>query len=50
MRLLTVRGRKAGKPYSTPLTIVEIDGQRWLVAPYCSVAWAKNVGTSGSAD
>jgi deazaflavin-dependent oxidoreductase (nitroreductase family) len=49
MRLLTVRGRKTGKSYTTPLTVVEIDGQRWLVAPYAGVAWARNVGASGSA-
>ena len=49
MHLLTVQGRKTGKAYTTPLTIVEIDGQRWLVAPYGGVAWAKNVAVSGSA-
>ena len=49
VHLLTVQGRKTGKPYTTPLTVVEIDGQRWLVAPYGGVAWAKNVGASGSA-
>jgi deazaflavin-dependent oxidoreductase (nitroreductase family) len=49
MYLLTVQGRKTGKPYTTPLTVVEIDGQRWLVAPYDRVAWAKNVAASGSA-
>jgi deazaflavin-dependent oxidoreductase (nitroreductase family) len=49
MHLLTVKGRKTGKPYTTPLTMVEIDGQRWLVAPYGGVAWAKNIGASGSA-
>ena len=49
MHLLTVKGRKTGKPYTTPLTLVEIDGQRWLVAPYGGVAWARNVEASGRA-
>jgi hypothetical protein len=31
--LLTVPGRRTGTPRSTPVTLVEEDGQRWLVAP-----------------
>jgi deazaflavin-dependent oxidoreductase (nitroreductase family) len=49
MHLITVVGRKTGKPYTTPLTVVETDGQRWLVAPYGGVAWAKNARASGTA-
>jgi deazaflavin-dependent oxidoreductase (nitroreductase family) len=40
--LLTVRGRKSGHPYSTPLTLVEEAGKRWLVAPYGEVGWVRN--------
>jgi deazaflavin-dependent oxidoreductase (nitroreductase family) len=40
--LLTVRGRKTGQPYSTPVTLVEQDGERWLVAPYGEVGWVRN--------
>ncbi len=40
--LLTVRGRKSGRPYSTPVTLVEQRGQRWFVAPYGEVAWVRN--------
>jgi deazaflavin-dependent oxidoreductase (nitroreductase family) len=40
--LLTVRGRKSGKPYSTPVTLVEENGQRWLVSPYGEVGWVRN--------
>jgi deazaflavin-dependent oxidoreductase (nitroreductase family) len=47
--LITVVGRKTGKPHTTPLTVVETDGQRWLVAPYGGVAWARNARASGSA-
>ncbi len=45
--LLTVVGRKTGAPYSTPVTIVEIDGRRYLVAPYGEVAWVKNAHVAG---
>jgi deazaflavin-dependent oxidoreductase (nitroreductase family) len=40
--LLTVRGRKTGAIYSTPVTLVERSGQRWVVAPYGNVAWVRN--------
>ena len=40
--LLTVRGRKTGRLYSTPVTLVEQRGRRWLVAPYGEVAWVRN--------
>lgn len=49
MHLITVVGRRTGKPYTTPLTVVETDGQRWLVAPYAGVSWAKNARASGTA-
>jgi len=40
--LLTVRGRKTGRLYSTPVTLVEQRGQGWLVTPYGEVAWVRN--------
>jgi deazaflavin-dependent oxidoreductase (nitroreductase family) len=49
MHLLTVVGRETGKPHTTPLTVVETAGQRWLVAPYGDAAWAKNARASGTA-
>ena len=45
--LLTVRGRKTGRSYSTPVTLVERDQQRWLVAPYGEVGWVKNARAAG---
>ena len=41
--LLTVRGHKSGKFYTNPVTLVEEDGGRWLIAPYGEVSWVKNV-------
>jgi deazaflavin-dependent oxidoreductase (nitroreductase family) len=47
IHLLTVPGRKTGRPYSTPVTVVQDGGQRWLVAPYGEVAWVRNARAAG---
>jgi deazaflavin-dependent oxidoreductase (nitroreductase family) len=45
--LLTVRGRKSGRLVSTPVTLVEEGGLRWLVAPYGEVGWVRNARAAG---
>jgi deazaflavin-dependent oxidoreductase (nitroreductase family) len=45
--LLTVPGRRTGRPLSTPVTLVEEGTERWLVAPYGDVAWVRNVRAAG---
>jgi deazaflavin-dependent oxidoreductase (nitroreductase family) len=45
--LLTVRGRRSGQPYSTPVTLVEEGPHRWLVAPYGDVSWVRNARAVG---
>ena len=45
--LLTVPGRRTGRPLSTPVTLVEQDGARWLVAPYGDVAWVRSARAAG---
>jgi deazaflavin-dependent oxidoreductase (nitroreductase family) len=45
--LLTVRGRRSGRSYSTPVTLVEEGKRRWLVAPYGEVAWVRNARAAG---
>jgi deazaflavin-dependent oxidoreductase (nitroreductase family) len=45
--LLIVRGRKSGQSYSTPVTLVEENGERWLVAPYGEVSWVRNARAAG---
>jgi deazaflavin-dependent oxidoreductase (nitroreductase family) len=45
--LLTVAGRRSGRPFSTPVTLVEDDGARWLVAPYGDVGWVRNARAAG---
>jgi deazaflavin-dependent oxidoreductase (nitroreductase family) len=48
--LLTVPGRRSGTPRSTPVTLVEEDGQRWLVAPYGPVGWVRNARAAGQVE
>ncbi len=45
--LLTVAGRETGKLWSTPVSIVEVDGERWLVAPYGNRNWVRNARAAG---
>jgi deazaflavin-dependent oxidoreductase (nitroreductase family) len=45
--LLTVPGRRSGRPRSTPVILVEEDGKRWLVAPYGPVGWVRNARAAG---
>lgn len=41
--LLTTTGRRSGLPRTTPVTLLERDGTRWLVSPYGQVGWVHNV-------
>jgi deazaflavin-dependent oxidoreductase (nitroreductase family) len=45
--LLTTRGRKTGRMLTHPVTIVEQEGKRWLVAPYGPVSWVHNARAAG---
>jgi deazaflavin-dependent oxidoreductase (nitroreductase family) len=45
--LLTVRGRRSGVGQTTPVTIIEEGGERWLVAPYGAVSWVHNARAAG---
>jgi deazaflavin-dependent oxidoreductase (nitroreductase family) len=44
--LLTTTGRKSGQPRTTPVSIVDVDGERWLVSSYGDVGWVHNVRAS----
>jgi deazaflavin-dependent oxidoreductase (nitroreductase family) len=50
LHLLTVRGRVSGEPRSTPVDVMEIDGTRYLVAPYGPVGWVKNARAAGEVE
>jgi deazaflavin-dependent oxidoreductase (nitroreductase family) len=47
--VLTVPGRKSGKPRSTPVTPMEIDGKRYVVNGYPGSDWVGNVRAAGEA-
>jgi deazaflavin-dependent oxidoreductase (nitroreductase family) len=46
-RLLTVRGRRTGKEYTTPVNLVVRQGQTYLVSPYGERAWVRNARAAG---
>jgi deazaflavin-dependent oxidoreductase (nitroreductase family) len=48
--LLTVPGRRTGKAWSTPVSIVKEGDERWLVAPYGDRNWVKNARAAGSVE
>jgi deazaflavin-dependent oxidoreductase (nitroreductase family) len=45
--ILTVPGRRSGRLHSTPVTLAEYAGERWLVAPAGEREWVKNARASG---
>jgi deazaflavin-dependent oxidoreductase (nitroreductase family) len=45
--VLTVAGRRSGKPRSTPLTVVTLDGVRYVVEGFPGADWARNVRAAG---
>ena len=49
MALLTVRGRKSGLPRTTPVSLGERDGRRWLIAAFGEVDWVRNLRAAGEA-
>jgi deazaflavin-dependent oxidoreductase (nitroreductase family) len=46
--LLQVRGRKSGRVYSTPVDVLDRDGQRYLVAPRGYTQWVRNAIVAGT--
>jgi deazaflavin-dependent oxidoreductase (nitroreductase family) len=45
--LLQVRGRKSGRIYSTPVNLLEIDRQLFLVCPRGRAEWVRNAEANG---
>ena len=46
-QLLSVRGRRSGRMQTTPISVLEAEGQRWLVCPYGERQWVKNARAAG---
>ena len=47
--VLTVPGRKSGKPRSTPITPMHVDGKRYVVNGYPGADWVSNVRAADEA-
>lgn len=45
--LLSVRGRRTGRVYTTPVDVMELEGRRWLVAAYGPSSWVRNARAAG---
>jgi len=48
--ILTVRGRKSGKPRSTPITPMTVDGKRYVLGGLPGGDWAANVRAAGEVE
>lgn len=47
--LITIQGRKSGLPRTTPVAIIELNGRRWVWAPWGDVQWVQNLRAAGRA-
>jgi deazaflavin-dependent oxidoreductase (nitroreductase family) len=47
--LVTIRGRKTGRPRTTPLTVIEHEGRRGLISPFGEAQWVHNLRAAGRA-
>ena len=47
--LLTVRGRRSGKPRTVPVGMVELDGRMFVQASYGESGWVQNLRVAGEA-
>ncbi|HEY7794431.1 MAG TPA: nitroreductase family deazaflavin-dependent oxidoreductase [Gaiellaceae bacterium] len=48
--VLTVAGRRTGAPRSTPVQLLFLNGERWLVAPYGAGDWVMNARAAGAVE
>jgi deazaflavin-dependent oxidoreductase (nitroreductase family) len=46
--VLTVPGRRSGRPRRTPLTVLDLDGRRYLLQGYPGADWVANVRAAGN--
>lgn len=45
--VLTVPGRRTRKPHSVPVNLLELNGERFLVAPRGNTEWVRNLRAAG---
>ena len=46
--VLTVPGRRSGAPRSTPLSVLDLDGERYLLEGFPGADWARNARAAGT--
>jgi len=46
-RVLEVRGRTSGQPRRTPVNLLRLEGERYLVSPRGHTQWVRNLRASG---
>lgn len=46
-RILEVKGRKSGEWRTTPVNLLNLDGERYLVAPRGLTQWVRNLRAAG---
>jgi deazaflavin-dependent oxidoreductase (nitroreductase family) len=49
-RELRVRGRKSGEWRATPVNLLTVDGERYLVAPRGHTQWVRNIRVAGTGE
>ena len=49
MALLTVHGRRSGRPRTTPVGLLVLDGRRYLFSAFGEVNWVRNLRAAGVA-
>ncbi len=49
MTLLTVRGRKTGRPRTTPLGLFRLEGHRYVFDTFGNADWVRNLRAAGEA-
>jgi deazaflavin-dependent oxidoreductase (nitroreductase family) len=49
-RILRVRGRTSGQWRSTPVNLLTVDGQKYLVAPRGITQWVRNIRVAGGGE
>jgi deazaflavin-dependent oxidoreductase (nitroreductase family) len=49
-RVLAVRGRTSGEMRTTPVNLLTVDGDRYLVAPRGVTQWVRNIRAAGEAE
>lgn len=45
--VVTVKGRRTGKPISTPVNVVDLNGAKYLVSPRGETGWSRNLRSTG---